>query len=253
MLYHDVNPYFVPPAITKLYAGLFADIDISSGAQKDLVGIDTASGLIYMYDSGNTDSSYVGVCLLGPHPARLTWWNAPSDTGHFTESARQQLLMSNSSVSVPTKEDDFRVLVSTGPYTLNPGDSLEVSMAIVAGKGTQSIIAAAQAAKAKYLALTTGVSDLAPAMIPSEFALRQNYPNPFNPSTVVSYQLPVASKVRLIVYDLLGREVAKLLDEVKEPGTYSVTWDAAGLASGVYFYSLQAASFVQTRKMMLLK
>jgi photosystem II stability/assembly factor-like uncharacterized protein len=89
--------------------------------------------------------------------------------------------------------------------------------------------------------------------IPCAFALRQNYPNPFNPATVVSYQLPVASDVRVAVYDLLGREVAVLVNERKAAGSYEVQFDASGLSSGVYLYRLMAGGFTQTLKMVVVK
>jgi hypothetical protein len=89
--------------------------------------------------------------------------------------------------------------------------------------------------------------------VPTRFALEQNYPNPFNPKTVVSSQLPVASNVKLVVYDLLGREVAVLVDERRAAGYYHDTFDGSGLASGVYLYRLTTGSFVQSRKMLLLK
>ena len=85
------------------------------------------------------------------------------------------------------------------------------------------------------------------------FTLEQNYPNPFNPTTGVGYQLAVASSVRLVVYDLLGREVAVLVNEPKAPGSYSVRFDATGLASGVYLYRLTTGRYVETRKMLLLR
>ncbi len=88
---------------------------------------------------------------------------------------------------------------------------------------------------------------------PLQFALSQNYPNPFNPSTVISYQLPVVSNVKLIIYDLLGREVATLVNAVEEPGYKSVEWNAAAVASGVYFYRLKAGDFMQTKKLLLTK
>jgi len=91
------------------------------------------------------------------------------------------------------------------------------------------------------------------AGLPRSFELAQNYPNPFNPSTAISYQLPISSEVRLKVYDMLGREVATLVNGRQEAGRYSVSWNAAGFASGVYFYRLQASNFVETRKMMLVK
>ncbi len=89
--------------------------------------------------------------------------------------------------------------------------------------------------------------------IPASFALERNYPNPFNPSTVISYQLPVASDVKLVVFDVLGREVATIVDGLEEPGHKSVEWNAGGVASGVYFYQLQARDFVQTLKLLLLR
>jgi hypothetical protein len=89
--------------------------------------------------------------------------------------------------------------------------------------------------------------------LPKEFALSQNYPNPFNPATNVSYQLAARSQVSLKVFDVLGREVATLVNEEKEPGTYSAVWDARNAASGVYFYRLDAGNFTSVRKLLLLK
>jgi hypothetical protein len=88
---------------------------------------------------------------------------------------------------------------------------------------------------------------------PVGFALLQNYPNPFNPRTVIRYQSSVTSNVRLSVYDMLGREVAVLVDERKEPGSYRVAFDGTALASGVYICRLTAAGFVQSQKMLLTK
>jgi len=95
-------------------------------------------------------------------------------------------------------------------------------------------------------------------LLPEEFVLEQNYPNPFNPSTTISYQLPAAKNVSLVIYDLTGRQVRELLNENKEAGSYTVRWDGrnqAGqtVASGLYIYQIQAAQFTQTRKMLFLK
>ncbi|MCS7211837.1 MAG: T9SS type A sorting domain-containing protein [Chloroherpetonaceae bacterium] len=88
---------------------------------------------------------------------------------------------------------------------------------------------------------------------PQSFALFQNYPNPVNPSTTIRYALPTAAMVSLKVYDVLGREVATLVSERQAAGEYAVPFNATGLASGVYFYRLQAGSYVETKKMMLAK
>jgi len=89
--------------------------------------------------------------------------------------------------------------------------------------------------------------------LPMSFELYQNFPNPFNPTTVISYQLPVVSRVTLKVYDVLGREVETLIDVVKGPGKYEVKFDASKFASGIYFYSLKAGDFLRTKKLVLIK
>ncbi len=85
------------------------------------------------------------------------------------------------------------------------------------------------------------------------YVLGQNYPNPFNPATTISFSVPAQSFVSLEVFDALGREVSILLSERLSPGSYSRTWDAAGLSSGVYFYRLKAGSFIETKKLVLLR
>jgi len=90
--------------------------------------------------------------------------------------------------------------------------------------------------------------------LPTSFVLYQNYPNPFNPTTSIRYELNSTQLVTLTVYNVLGKEVAALVNRDQSPGSYSVTFDASGFSSGVYFYVLKAGSeFVQTRKMILLK
>jgi hypothetical protein len=88
---------------------------------------------------------------------------------------------------------------------------------------------------------------------PRELKLLQNYPNPFNPKTVVSCQLPAVSMVRLVVYDLLGREIAVLMDEQKAPGKYQLEFDGTKFSSGVYVYRLIAGGYVESKRMILLK
>ena len=88
---------------------------------------------------------------------------------------------------------------------------------------------------------------------PLQFVLHQNYPNPFNPATVIRYTLPVTSFVNLKVYNVLGQEVATLVNEEMKPGSYDVTWEASNLSSGVYFYRLAAGNFVNTKKLIVLE
>lgn len=92
-----------------------------------------------------------------------------------------------------------------------------------------------------------------PGQIPADFVLSQNYPNPCNPSTIISYDLPVNAQVTLKVFDVLGREIQTLVNELQSAGNHSVTFNASNLPSGVYFYRLQAGTFSQTMKLLLLK
>jgi hypothetical protein len=97
------------------------------------------------------------------------------------------------------------------------------------------------------------VNDKRMASLPTLFELSQNFPNPFNPSTNINYRLPVAADVILKVYDVLGREVKTLVNGHQTAGIYSVKFNASNLASGVYFYTLQAGSYHDTKKLLLLK
>ena len=89
--------------------------------------------------------------------------------------------------------------------------------------------------------------------VPGRFILCQNYPNPFNPTTTISYQLPTSAFVTLKVFDVLGREVAVLVNEEKDAGAYSVVWDASRISTGIYFYTLHVGDFAQTKRMVLIK
>jgi hypothetical protein len=89
--------------------------------------------------------------------------------------------------------------------------------------------------------------------VPLKFALEQNYPNPFNPTTTIEYQIPSQSLVTLKIFDLLGREVAVLVNEKKDAGNYSVRWNASGFATGMYLVRIQAGSFIDTKKVLLMK
>ena len=115
------------------------------------------------------------------------------------------------------------------------------------GTPSNPVVFAAETPQAKALAAAKA------AELPEAFSLAQNYPNPFNPVTTINYELPEPVRVRLKVYDMLGREVYSVLDADQEAGRYDVRFDASRLASGIYFYRIEAGSFVQVRKMVLLR
>jgi len=98
------------------------------------------------------------------------------------------------------------------------------------------------------LAIDKRIADL-----PKTYKLYGNYPNPFNPTTTINYQLPTTSHLTIKVYNLLGKEVATLVDDVKQAGSHSVTFDGSGLAGGVYLYQLKTANYTDTKKCLFLK
>ncbi len=164
---------------------------------------------------------------------------------------------------------DRRFHIPTGSFNMAPGDTQEVVIAIFMALGTDnfnSVAVLKQKAQqiqnfyGAFVPNIVGVDDDIAAS-PDEFMLMQNYPNPFNPTTKISFTIPSVTlrqaqsdiSVALKVYDVLGNEVATLVNEERPAGSYEVEFDASGLSSGVYFYKLQAGQFVQTRKMLMIK
>jgi hypothetical protein len=101
--------------------------------------------------------------------------------------------------------------------------------------------------------LSEMISSVGKPDLPTQFILNQNYPNPFNPTTTINYSVPKSGIVKIKVYDLLGREVATIVNENKPAGNYNIEFNASKLTSGIYFYRMEAGSFSQTKKLLLLK
>ena len=97
----------------------------------------------------------------------------------------------------------------------------------------------------------TGIDDF--ALLPASYELEQNYPNPFNPATMLKYALPEESRVKINIYDILGRKVTTLIDEKQQAGYYDIAWNASGRTSGIYFARLETEEFSKSIKMVLLK
>ncbi|MBN1398780.1 MAG: T9SS type A sorting domain-containing protein [Bacteroidetes bacterium] len=147
---------------------------------------------------------------------------------------------------------------------VQPGSPEEVFNTLLVSCQSQSLkvnwyIGRNEADLENYINTGGYITDVKKEMHPADFALTQNYPNPFNPNTVISYKLKVKSDVKIIIYDILGREIVVLVNEVKNAGNYKVEWNGANSAgklvgSGVYFYQLKTnSSFTDTKRMVLLK
>jgi hypothetical protein len=166
---------------------------------------------------------------------------------------------------------DRRAGLSTGPFTIPPGDTQEVVIATIAAIGLNNLQSITElksydlVAQNKYnnfFDISTGI-DEEDFGNPIYYELFQNYPNPFNPITSIQYAVSSRQFVSLKVYDILGNEIATLVNEEKQPGTYEVEFSAKGgsasggndynLPSGIYFYQLKAGEYINTKKMILLK
>ena len=90
-------------------------------------------------------------------------------------------------------------------------------------------------------------------IVATRFELKANYPNPFNPTTTIEYSIGMAGQTRLMVYDIMGREIAMLVNEYRPMGTHKIVWNASSMPSGIYFYRLETSSFTRTQKMVLMK
>ena len=164
---------------------------------------------------------------------------------------------------VNTTPTDQRQLHNVGPFTLKAGEEYEVFVAYNIGQGTDAFSSITEVKNIAFISQIFHACNFNPACIvsveeqletqPDKYVLSQNYPNPFNPSTKISWQSLVGTWQTLKVYDVLGNEVATLVDEYKPSGTYEVEWNAIDIPSGVYFYLLQAGEFIETKKMILMK
>jgi hypothetical protein len=165
---------------------------------------------------------------------------------------------------------DQRSVTTTGPFDLNEGEPVEIICAYIVGRGStslNSITVAKEINQYAQILYQNNFTDLITEIKENNlsdysFELAQNYPNPFNPTTTIKYQIPINVKgqmvnVKIIVFDILGREITTLVNEQKPAGTYQVQFDASSvsrrISSGVYFYSLQYGEFRETKKLMLLK
>ena len=127
-----------------------------------------------------------------------------------------------------------------------------VSTLPAGGSGINPPGTTAPSTRFQYTVVNVGITKNG-TNIPKEFKLYSNYPNPFNPATIIKFDIANATPTKLIVYDITGREVMRVIDEKLNPGTYSIDFKGDNLSSGVYFYKLTTDSYLDTKKMILIK
>lgn len=215
---------------------------------------------------GGTRTSQVTVSVISELDVPATTVNG-GETRRFEATASLRTGSNDNSRPFTAKANSNVFLAAIGGVVLKPGTRLETGTStrvfsyynsfstggVIYGTNTAGTNITATAAKNEANKLEKVSSDVKNNTLPTEYGLEQNTPNPFNPTTVIRYALKAPSKVSLRVYDLLGREVIKLVDENKAAGRYEARFDGTRLASGMYLYRLETGDFVQTKKMMLVK
>jgi hypothetical protein len=237
-------------ALSNVYAGLYTWMSplgyYNSG---NITRLNTVNKLAYTYNSGDTTNLYLGVGLLTNQTLNFKIYTSSEILNGFTTQEKWDGL-SNGIVNDSLGPGGNPFVLSAGPFNLAPNQVETIGFAILNGTSTTDLITKNNQARLKYG--TVGITNIS-TEIPRVFSLSQNYPNPFNPTTNIQFGVPKNSFVNIKVYDLLGREVATLLNEHKQAGTYMVDFNAASLSSGVYFYRMQAGQFADIKRMVVIK
>jgi len=212
--------------------------------------LDDATKSVIIYTSDQ--SSHAGIRMLSSPMTTLNTidWVDSYDTNdvdlwNWTTTGTLQSTYTSSSA------DGIVTFICTDPQSVNSGETSTYYFAMGYSKTEAEIISALSEAETKYNSVFTSVEQI--DQLPNGFALSQNYPNPFNPSTKINFSIPQRDYVSLKVYNVLGQQVAELINKNMETGTYSVDFNASNLPSGVYVYTLSAGSTKLSNKMMLIK
>lgn len=256
--------------INNLYAGYYFDWDMpANDSGKDSTAYDTTENFGYaFYQNRTVLNTIVGAGVIssknyGYYPINnaATYGDVRLFDSNGYSDAEKWITISSGIIKTDVGYVDISFVVSDGPINIPAGKSAKFAIAIAASDKLSDLRNIFKQSRIKYQnELATDINQ--EKNIPAKYFLSQNYPNPFNPSTLISYQLSANSHVTLKVYDLLGREVATLVDEFKQAGYYNSQFSTfnlpAGrqgyqLPSGIYFYRLTAGNFSETKKMMLVK
>ncbi|CAN5635686.1 hypothetical protein BH10BAC5_BH10BAC5_01050 [soil metagenome] len=260
MKYRVKNTTAAP--ITNFYLGIYEDWDIGINGASNRANYDAVNKIGYVFRTDNIPVTYTGISLLSI--GTPTWWAIDNDNtlagnpwgvyDGFTDAEKFQSISSGigrQQAGVAGTGSDVSCSYGSGPYTILPGQEIVVAYALVAADNLTDLQTNANNAKLKY-ATISGISSFDP-LLPSKYNLSQNYPNPFNPTTSISYSLIKNGFASLKVYDMLGKEVSTLVNGIQNAGTYTYSFDASKLSSGVYYYKLESAEFTDTKRMMLVK
>ncbi|MBV6477582.1 MAG: hypothetical protein HGGPFJEG_00321 [Ignavibacteria bacterium] len=247
--------------ITNFFAGLYNDWQIGSLGNYNKSDWDAANQMGYVWKSGGNPATFTGVSLLSAN--NVSYWAIDDDNSvagnpfgtwdGFSDAEKYRSLSSGIGRGQAGGANGNFVsnITGSGPYSIPAGGYITITFALIAGDNLADLQANCIAAKNKYNSVI-GITNHN-LQVPDRYSLSQNYPNPFNPVTNLEFGISKSGFVSLKIYDVLGKEVADLVNENLKPGTYKYNFDATNLTSGIYFYKIKAGDFIQTRSMMLIK
>lgn len=242
--------------LENFHFGLYLDWDIDD-LTSNVADYDDSRRLGYTFDtSSGSPDVYAGISVLndgGVHYRAYNNRESLDPPDGFTDSEKWQAISGGTTLSNAGPADVSSV-IATGPFVIPPNETIEVGFALLAGTDLADLQDNADDATERW----EEVADREGPLLPTEFALQPNFPNPFNLNTTIRYDLPEASQVELVVYNVLGQRIRTLVQDQQGPGFHSEDWDgrddrALPVASGVYIYRLSAGDFVESRKMLLLQ
>jgi hypothetical protein len=276
--YDITNTGSVAAALTGVRVGLALDADLmtAGGAADDIVSYDGANNILYMYDSGvvcaseptvDCTSGHLGVAVLSDAAAgKAAGTIAPATATCFAVGTVPECpawaelisaydLMSsgiNTELAAgPVTARDYRMLIAAQPFELAALETKTVVFALAMGDGAAEMAANVAALSARYEAAIVGVEDELAVDESIEFTVSNSYPNPFAQATNLDVHLPEAGHLRVTVYDVIGRQVARLVDETVPSGQHTLTWDASNEPTGVYFFEVVTNSKQRTGQMVV--
>lgn len=247
--------------ISNFFAGIYSDWDIGSLGNYNKSDWDPVNQMGYTRTVGGNPGTYTGVALLSA--GNVSYWAIDDDHSvpgnpfgtwdGYTDSEKYRSLSSGIGRQQAGGMNGNFVssITGSGPHTIPAGGIITIAFALLAGDNLSDLQANCIAAKNKYNSVIGIIKNN--SQVPDRYSLSQNYPNPFNPVTNVEFGISKSGFVSLKIYDLLGKEVANLVNDNLQPATYKYNFDASNLSSGIYFYKIKAGDFVQTKSMMLLK
>jgi len=271
--------------LDEVFVSFWVDPDVvlenNAFINDDLVSWDEGRNLVYSWDAGNACNDpvlnpdnilcppgYFGLSLLthpvggksGKRPYTVAVWPPESDPERSIEDTDTELLelmtggiRSDVFDSTSTVPDDYRMLMTARPISLDPGIPARLAFGIVIGESLEALQENADAMIEVFEGTPLAADDIEIAEFPSDIQIFPNFPNPFVEATTIQFQLEAPRRVRVAVFDLLGQEVAVIASGQFLAGIHRVTWQATGVPGGVYFYRIESNGRSVTRKMVVVR